>query len=142
MWEGQTLTSICADPNLPAAQTVRKWARLDKDGFGAEFARAREEQAHALFDLARDIADDGSRDYTSEVDGKGRERLVVDHDHIQRSRLRVETYMKAAAKLLPREYGEKVALDVTTPPEAMTEEQLLERATKQAAKLGIALALN
>lgn len=142
MWDGDTLTSICAADEMPAAQTVRKWARNDADGFGASFARAREEQAHALFDRARDIADDGSRDYKEEEDGNGRKRVVVDHDHIQRSKLRVETYLRAAAKLLPKEYGDKVAVDVRQPTEEMTEEQLLDRARQQAAKLGLAVTLN
>jgi len=141
MWGGDTLTSICEPDDMPAAQTVRKWARLDPHGFGAAFARAREEQAHALFDRARDIADDGSRDYKEEEDPKtGRARVVVDYDHIQRSRLRVETYMKAAARLLPREYGDKLDLTVREDPlDKLDEDGLRKRALDLASQLGVSL---
>jgi hypothetical protein len=68
-------------------------------------------QAHRKFDLADIVASDGSKDYIPVYDDEGREvgdRL--DHEHISRSKLIVETLMRQAAKIVPRQYGDKVAL--------------------------------
>ncbi len=51
-----------------------------------------------------DIADDVSSDFTTGKDGK----VTVNHDHIQRSRLRVDARKWIAAKLLPKRYGDKL----------------------------------
>jgi terminase small subunit-like protein len=48
--------------------------------------RAREEQADELFREIIEIADDASGDYVTTSDGK----RIVDHENIQRSRLRVD----------------------------------------------------
>ena len=50
------------------------------------YARAREEQADKLFREIIEIADDASGDYVTTSDGK----RIVDHENIQRSRLRVD----------------------------------------------------
>ena len=55
-----------------------------------------------------DTADDASRDYVATSDGK----RIVDHENIQRSRLRVDARKWAAARLAPRKYGDRVEHDV------------------------------
>ena len=52
-----------------------------------------------------DVSTDGTRDYLPDEDG-----FVVNHDHIQRSKLRVETRLKLLSKWDPKRYGEKVQL--------------------------------
>jgi len=47
-------------------------------------------------------------DYVKKEDGT----LVVDHESIQRSRLRVDTMKWMASKLAPRKYGDRVEHDV------------------------------
>ena len=54
------------------------------------------------------IADDGSRDYVP-----GERGVVVDHDHIQRSKLRAEMRLKLLAKWDPRRYGDRSAVELT-----------------------------
>ncbi len=61
-------------------------------------------QADALFDEALEIADDASGDWTADKDGK----KTLDHEHVQRSRLRVDTRKWAAGKLAPKRYGDKL----------------------------------
>src|SRR5260370_42686165 len=61
----------------------------------ARCTRAREEQADKLFREIIEIADDASGDYVTTSDGK----TIVDHDNIQRSRLRVDARQWAAARL-------------------------------------------
>lgn len=105
---GETLRAICRDPGMPDERTVRGWAIDDRDGFSPHYARARELGYHAMADETLEIADDTSHDFrTVETDDGTRE--IVDHEHIQRSRLRVDTRKWLLAKALPKIYGEKVA---------------------------------
>lgn len=68
------------------------------------YARAKEQQQELQEDELLDIADDGTND--TYVDDEGKVR--VDHDHIQRSKLRIETRKWLMAKLKPKKYGDKV----------------------------------
>ena len=67
-------------------------------------------QADTLFDEALEIADDASGDCTVR-DGK----KVLDHEHVQRSRLRVDTRKWAAGKLAPKKYGDRATMEHTGP---------------------------
>ena len=66
-------------------------------------------QADALFDEALEIADAVSDDWITTEDG----RKILDHEHVQRSKLRVETRKWAAGKLAPKRYGDKMNLEHT-----------------------------
>ena len=87
--EGESLRKVCLDSDMPDKMTVLRWLANfeEKAEFRAQYARAREMQADALFDEALEIADDASGDWTTTEDGK----KVLDHEHVQRSRLRVDT---------------------------------------------------
>jgi hypothetical protein len=74
----------------------------------ATSTRARAEQADKLFREIIEIADDASDDYVTTSDGK----RIVDHENIQRSRLRVDARKWAAARLAPKKYGDRVEHDV------------------------------
>jgi hypothetical protein len=56
---GETLNAICeSDKSLPPASTIRTWLYTDIDPeFSAQFARAKELQAHSLHDQTLQIAD-------------------------------------------------------------------------------------
>ncbi len=102
---GESLRAICADKAMPAISTVMGWLFDGKHGeFSEQYARAREAQAEVRADEIVDIADDDTNDFTADKDGK----LVADHEHIQRSRLRVDARKWIAAKLLPKRYGDKL----------------------------------
>lgn len=113
--QGEPLACICREDGMPHRSTVDDWAnQKDKDGQATELAqfvsrliaRAREDGHDAIAREALAIADDGSRDYQPNEDG----HPIVDHDHIARSRLRVETRLKLLAKWDPKRYGDKVQL--------------------------------
>ena len=105
--EGETLRSVCRDKAMPDKATVLRWlADKKKAVFREQYVYAREMQADALFDEALEIADDASGDWTEDKDGK----KVVDHENIQRSRLRVDTRKWAAGKMAPKKYGDKLDL--------------------------------
>lgn len=123
--EGEPMAQICRDEGMPAYRTVKDWADEDSPrgkAVSAAIARAREEGFDALAAECLEIADDGSRDYTQTTDG----RIVPDHDHIQRSKLRIETRLKLLAKWDPKRYGEAVTLkgDKDNPVEIHSPRQL------------------
>lgn len=117
----ESLRSICDDETMPSKTTVLRWLR-QSDEFRAQYARAREDQADAFADEILDIADDGRRDYVPDEDG----HEVVDHDHIQRSKLRVETRKWLMGKMAPKKYGDRLQLanDPENPIGNMTDEQV------------------
>lgn len=132
---GETLPQICRDEHMPAEATIRRWARAEGP-FREAYARAREEQMHAWSDEIVTISDDGSRDYVLE-DGTKR----VDHDHIQRAKLRVDTRKFLMAKIAPKAFGEKVDIDLRTGRlDEMTDEQLANHIASLAAGLGVEIA--
>jgi len=101
--EGEPLAQICRDKHMPHDNTVRNWCAADQ-AVSVAIARAREAGFDQIALDAMQVADDCSRDYKKDADG----RDVPDHDHIQRSKLRVETRLKLLAKWDPRRYGDRV----------------------------------
>lgn len=101
-----SLRRVCKAADMPEESTVRTWVRDDREGFAAHYARARQGGYEKMADEVVEIADDGTND--SYEDDEGHE--VVDHDHIQRSRLRVDTRKWLLSKVLPKIYGDRVAL--------------------------------
>ena len=105
--EGETLRSVCRDKAMPDKATILRWlADKKKADFREQYVYAREMQADALFDEALEITDDASGDWSTDKDGK----KVLDHENIQRSRLRVDTRKWAAGKMAPKKYGDKLDL--------------------------------
>ncbi len=97
--DGEPLRSICRDKVMPDKATVLRWlADKKKADFRDQYAHAREMQADALFDEALEIADDATGDWATDAKGN----KVLDHEHVQRSRLRVDTRKWAAGKLAPK----------------------------------------
>ena len=100
MSTGETLRAICRRLGRP---TTTVWKALHRTPEERErCARAREAQAHALAESVIEIADDGSND--TYVDEAGNVR--VNHEHIARSKLRVDARKWLASKVLPRVYGD------------------------------------
>jgi hypothetical protein len=91
---------------MPAVRTVSDWKEAHPS-FSADFARAREEGEDYLAAECLEIADDGSNDYVTKKNANGTEYEAVDHDHIQRSKLRIETRLKLLAKWNPKKYGDR-----------------------------------
>lgn len=67
------------------------------------YARARKQGWACMADEIMDIADDGENDYTEDEDGK----QIVNYDHIQRSKVRIDTRKWLLSKMLPKTYGDK-----------------------------------
>lgn len=106
IYEGNSLTSYSKQPGKPKLRTIYGWCEKDET-FRAQFTRAREAGAESLVELAQDVANDGLND--TQVDEEG--RVIVNHDVVQRSKLRVETLLKRAACFCPRRFGTKASLE-------------------------------
>lgn len=89
------------NPNL-----LYDWAR-DDHAFGEMYARAKEVQADRFAEELIEIADDGSNDWMEREIAAGVVVTVPDHEHINRSKLRVDTRKFLMAKMAPRKYGEQ-----------------------------------
>lgn len=78
--------------------TLRRWIQADAERREL-FAEARRERAHTIFDELEDIIAE-AMDCRDKV-------------QIQAYRLKIDTYKWAAAKLFPREYGERLQTEVS-----------------------------
>lgn len=110
---GETVLSIGRDPKMPTTSTIYLWLLdEDKKEFSDNYAIARMAQANHLFDETLEIADDGSNDFIEKEYENGRIEEIPDHEHLNRSRLRVDTRKWYLSKVLPKIYGDK--LDLTS----------------------------
>ena len=105
---GYTLHEICSRKHMPHEPTVLGWARNPEHPFSDKYMRAREVGYMKMADDLIRIADDSSMDWLRSLDEKGNPVVRVDHDHISRARLRVDTRKWLLAKALPKIFGDKV----------------------------------
>ena len=102
---GEPLVRICADEHLPHVATIYRWL-IRFPIFCDMYTRAREEQADTNADEILAIADEMPPEYTDE---KG--RTTIDHSYLAWQKQRIEARKWTAAKLKPRKYGDRVALE-------------------------------
>src|SRR5688572_22965809 len=88
--DGESLRSVCQSDEMPDKRTVFRWLRTN-DEFRHQYTRAKEESADALSDEMLDIADDARNDWMEQQVGEGVKAYQANGEHIQRSRLRIET---------------------------------------------------
>lgn len=109
--EGMTLNAVCEDPSLPAASTVRGWALNEEHPFSALYARARLIGYHTMADEVLDVADDGRNDWMRRIRPDGSVDMAFNAEHVQRSKLRIDTRKWLLAKALPKIYGDKTIVE-------------------------------
>ena len=108
---GESVKTICADDDMPSQDSFYKWLR-EKPGLAERYTRAREAQADTIFDEILEIADDGRNDWMARKEGED-EIEVLNHEHVQRSRIRIDARKWMAGKLAPKKYGDKLTLDAS-----------------------------
>lgn len=102
------LARLCAiHDDLPDKTTVNLW-RYKYPEFSTQYAQAKLKQADLLAEEMLDIADDGTNDWMESFGEDGEIGYRLNGEHVQRSRLRIDTRKFLAAKLLPKQYGDKV----------------------------------
>jgi hypothetical protein len=94
MASGETLRRICAADDMPPESTVRGWV-IDHEAFSAQYARAREAQAHAIAEKA-----------VAEAEAAPDPQL---------GRLAFDARKWFASKVAPKHYGDKVTQEHTGP---------------------------
>lgn len=109
--QGEPLAVICRDKHMPAYRTVYGWMD-DHPDFAANIARAREDGYDMIATDCLEIADNARNDYMEAQEDGGGAAYRLNGEHIQRSKLRIETRLKLLAKWNPKKYGEKQQIDV------------------------------
>lgn len=115
---GSSLRSICKADDMPSCVTVFAWLRKYPD-FLKRYEAAAAERANYHAEEMLDIADDGTNDWMEVHDKDGNcVGYKVNGEHVQRSRLRVDTRKWLMSKLQPKKYGEKVDVSHDVQPES------------------------
>jgi hypothetical protein len=135
--EGTPLREICRMEGMPNWSTVYRW-QAQNPAFATRFAIAREMGEDALAHECLEIADDKSKDMVEDPT-TGVPRLNT--EHVQRSKLRIDTRLKLLAKWNPKKYGDRqiIDMDVTQRYQGMADDELVASIKAEAAKAGIAL---
>ena len=116
---GEPLEVICRDEGMPASRKVHEWCDGENRPkevpatFAADIARARELGYDAIAADCLLIADDGTNDWMAAQAADGDERAIaarVNGEHIQRSKLRVDTRLKLLAKW-SKKYSDRVGVE-------------------------------
>lgn len=109
---GESVRSIVRDAHMPSSSTIFRWL-LDetKKPFWEQYEKARNIQAELMFEELLEIADDGSNDWIERENKDGSTYNVIYHEHVQRSRLRVDTRKWYLSKVLPKKFGDKLDLN-------------------------------
>jgi len=105
---GESLRQICRDPHMPDERRVREWAIDNREGFSPRYAHARQIGWESIAEETLEIADDGSNDWYERELKSGRKVKKFDYDHVERSKLRVDTRKWLLAKMLPALFGDKL----------------------------------
>lgn len=103
--KGKSLIATCreGDDWMPAESTFRLWCDKDAD-LAARYARACDVRADAIFEQIFDIADDNQHDIRLNADGVE----LLNTDHVQRAKLRIDARKWALSKMQPKKYGDKL----------------------------------
>lgn len=124
--DGEPLRQICREEGMPSYRAFYEWINKDDEllksddekvrkkalNLSTRFARARDDGYDAIAVDTLKIADDGANDWMEKRNQNG--ELVgytLNGEHVQRSKLRIETRLKLLAKWNPTKYGDKVDLN-------------------------------
>jgi len=113
--EGIPLRQVCRCEDMPSPAAVYHYLEDVSDEAEharrvARYARARTMGYDALAAETLEIVDDGSNDYMERTRDDGTTELVLDREHIQRSKLRAEHRLKLLACWDPKRYGAQLKL--------------------------------
>jgi hypothetical protein len=111
---GENLRAICASDDMPPESTVRTWALDDREGFSAQYTRARMLGYLSMADELLEVSDNASNDWMERraEEGAADAGWEANGDHMQRSRLRVDTRKWILSKALPKIFGDKLDMNL------------------------------
>lgn len=108
----------CLDSDMPLERTVRRWY-IENPEFASEYTRAKEAGIEALVDETLDISDDGTNDWM-EAHGQDDVGYKLNGEHVQRSKIRIETRRWLAERMMPKKFGVRAGVDVTSSDGSLT----------------------
>src|SRR4029077_821269 len=108
MIEGVSLRAICEMSGMPSRRSIFYWLQNNGE-FREKYEIARLMQVEYWAHEIIEIADDTSGDFVINERGE----RAVDHENINRARLRVDARKWLMSKLHPQRYGDRVTADVT-----------------------------
>ena len=111
---GKCLREICRGDGMPGMTTIFRWLAQHEE-FRTMYGAAREAQADYLAEELLEIADDASNDWMQRRREDGTVVTVLNGEHVQRSRLRIDTRKWLLAKLQPKKYGDVQQTQLTGP---------------------------
>jgi len=129
MVEGRSLRQICGMSGMPSRRSVFNWLEKNEE-FRQKYEIARLMQVECWTHEIIEIADDTSGDFVINERGE----RVVDHENINRARLKIDARKWLMSKLHPQRYGDRVTADVTVRREVreLSEVELLQIASSAA----------
>jgi hypothetical protein len=113
---GRTLRDVARDRRMPAESTIRGWANSNTEGFAAQYSRAREIGYQAMADEILEIADDGTKDWIAAKGREGEGKRVLNSEHVQRSKLRVDARKWLLTNALPKMPANKTEQGASSGP--------------------------
>ncbi len=113
--EGQSMRKIAKDEHMPSVKTLFTWLGKHEE-FLQQYEKAKAECADMYAEEIIEIADDSSNDYVDVQDENGATGATrLNTEHVQRSRLRIDSRKWVASKLKPKKYGDKIQQEITAP---------------------------
>ena len=125
---GLSLRKALAFDDMPSRDTFFRWIKEDdklpkeeKAGLSDQYARGMETRSDLIFEDILNIADGNGQDVRMVDDKTG----TVEHDVINRARLRVDARKWVLGKMQPKKYGDyqKIDMDVTEVKPIITKRQ-------------------
>lgn len=119
MAEGQSVRKICSDETMPSSSTIFLWVQKHKE-FSDNYDLAARDRAYGIAEDTIEIADDGRNDWmerqsTAEKGAGVNTGWVLNGEHVQRSRLRVDARKWFASRLDPKRWGDKITNEHSGP---------------------------
>jgi hypothetical protein len=99
---GESLTDICKDPNLPDLETVFLWLSSDNEEcipFQKEYRKLRQFQRELLIDEMLKVSKNDAKDYFYTKTTGGTYKTGINRQHFQRCKLRIDTIREALKQL-------------------------------------------
>lgn len=106
--ECMPLRKVLKLEGMPSGETFYKWMSED-DSKSKQYARACEERSENIFEDILIIADSVKEDVIVDDNGE----TIINHNVIQRDRLRVDTRKWYLSKINPKKYSDKIQVDNT-----------------------------
>ena len=105
------MRKISESLGMPGRSSITVWLAEDPS-FSAQYAQAWAASADIDVEEMYQIADDSAHDFEEREREDGSRYMVLNRDHVQRSKLRTDVRMWAASRKAPKKYGKHLDLSI------------------------------